>query len=62
LPELVPDEWLAPAGDPAALAAVIARLANDPGAGRRGREIVRRHAGAETVAQALRIAYDAACA
>jgi glycosyltransferase involved in cell wall biosynthesis len=62
LPELVPDEWLAPAGDPDALAAVISRLAEEPGAGPRGRELVRRHAGAETVAQALRTAYDAACA
>ena len=60
LPELVPDEWLAPAGDPDSLAAVISRLAAEPGAGARGREIVRRHAGAETVAQALRTAYDAA--
>jgi glycosyltransferase involved in cell wall biosynthesis len=62
LPELVPDEWLAPAGDPDALAAVISRLAEEPRAGQRGRELVRRHAGPETVAQALRTAYDAACA
>jgi glycosyltransferase involved in cell wall biosynthesis len=60
LPELVPDEWLAPAGDADALAAVVARLAGDAEAGARGRELVRRHAGAETVARALRTAYDAA--
>jgi glycosyltransferase involved in cell wall biosynthesis len=63
LPELVPDEWLAPAGDADALAAVIARLVADPGdAGARGRDLVRRHAGPDAVAQALRTAYDAACA
>ena len=60
LPELVPDEWLAPPGDADTLAAVIARVAREPGAGPRGRELARRHAGAETVAQALRTAYDAA--
>jgi glycosyltransferase involved in cell wall biosynthesis len=62
LPELVPDGWLAPAGDAAALAAVIARLAADPEAGPLGRELVRRHAGPEVVADALRTAYDAATA
>ncbi len=63
LPELVPDDWLAPAGDADALAAVIARLATDAGdAGARGRDLARRHAGPDAVAQALRTAYDAACA
>jgi glycosyltransferase involved in cell wall biosynthesis len=60
LPELVPDEWLAPPGDAASLAAVIARVARERDAGRRGRELARRHAGPETVARALRTAYDAA--
>lgn len=63
LPELLPGEWLAPAGDPDALAAVIGRLAADSGAaGARGRDLVRRHAGPDAVAQALRSAYHAACA
>lgn len=62
LPELVPDAWLAPVGDAGALATVIARLAADPDAGTLGRELVRRHAGPEVVARALRTAYDAATA
>ena len=62
LPELVPSEWLVPAGDPDALAAVIARLAAEPGAGARGRDLVRRAAGPDAVAQALRTAYEIACA
>jgi glycosyltransferase involved in cell wall biosynthesis len=62
LPELVPDAWLAPAGDAGALATVLARLAADPDAGALGRELVRRHAGPEVVARALRTAYDAATA
>jgi len=60
LPELVPDEWLAPPGDADALAAVIARIAREPAAGPRARELARHHAGAETVARALRTAYAAA--
>jgi len=62
LPELVPDAWLAPPGDAAELAQVISRLAADPEAGDRGRDLARRHAGPEAVAQALRTAYDAATA
>ena len=41
LPELVPDEWLAPPGDAAALARVIARVAADPAAGARALELAR---------------------
>src|SRR5579875_1979212 len=62
LPELVPDDWLAPAGDADALSTVIARLAADRDAGARGRELVRRHAGPAAVARALQTAYDAATA
>jgi glycosyltransferase involved in cell wall biosynthesis len=62
LPELVPDPWLAPAGDADALATVITRLAADADAGPLGRRLVQRHAGPEVVAQALRAAYAAASA
>jgi glycosyltransferase involved in cell wall biosynthesis len=62
LPELVPEEWLAPAGDPGRLAAVIRRLAADPQAGARGRERARDLAGPPAVARALRAAYAAASA
>lgn len=57
LPELVPDDWLAPPGDPAALAEVITRLRVDPDAGRRAREAVAAIAGPETVAPALAAIY-----
>jgi glycosyltransferase involved in cell wall biosynthesis len=62
LPELVPDPWLAPAGDADALSEVIGRLAADRDAGPLGRRLVQRHAGPEVVAQALRTAYAAASA
>jgi glycosyltransferase involved in cell wall biosynthesis len=62
LPELVPDDWLVPPGDPAALAALITRLAGDPQAGERGRELVERYAGPRAVAAALRTAYETATA
>jgi glycosyltransferase involved in cell wall biosynthesis len=60
LPELVPESWLAPPGDPAALAAVLARLAADPQAGARAREHVRERAAPDVVAGALRDVYAAA--
>ena len=62
LPELVPDPWLAPPGDAAALAALITRLAADPTAGERARLIVRDRAGPAVVAEALRAVYAAAMA
>jgi glycosyltransferase involved in cell wall biosynthesis len=59
LPELVPEGWLAPAGDPVALAGAIARLQGDPAAGetaiRRAREV----SAPEVVAPALRAVYAA---
>jgi glycosyltransferase involved in cell wall biosynthesis len=58
LPELVPDEWLAPPGDAAALAATIRRLLADPGAGARALEQVRAVAAPEVVAPALAAVYD----
>ncbi len=60
LPELVPDAWLAPAGDADSLARVIARLRDEPGAGEVARERVRAHAAPVVVGRALRDAYDAA--
>ncbi len=60
LPELLPDEWLAPPGDAAALARVIARLAADPDAGARALELARARTAPAVVAPALRALYDAA--
>ncbi len=60
LPELVPGDWLAPAGDPAALAAVLARLRGDRSAGERAIARVREVAAPEVAARALREVYDAA--
>jgi glycosyltransferase involved in cell wall biosynthesis len=53
LPELLPDGWLAPAGDPAALADVITRLRGDARAGALALERVRAIAAPEIVAPAL---------
>jgi glycosyltransferase involved in cell wall biosynthesis len=58
LPELVEPEGLVPAGDAAALARAIVRLAGDRAAGARGRERVRALCAPEVVAQALVEAYD----
>ena len=58
LPELVPDEWLAPVGDAVAFADVIRRLAADPGAGERARERAQRHAGPRAAAAALSVVYS----
>ena len=57
LPELVPDAWLAPPGDPAALAAVMARLREDRDAGAQAIDRARRATSAEVVAPALAAAY-----
>jgi glycosyltransferase involved in cell wall biosynthesis len=53
LPELIPDAWLAPPGDAAALAAVIARLRGDPRAGAAALARVREMTAPEVVAPAL---------
>ncbi len=57
LPELVANEGLVPAGDAAALARTIARLAGDRAAGLRGRERVRALCAPEVVADALGAVY-----
>ena len=62
LPELVPDEWLVPPGDPAALAAAITRLRRDPAAGARAIERVRALTAPAVVAPALAQIYARACA
>ena len=53
LPELVPDEWLAPADDPRALAGAIERVRRDPQAGNRAIERVRAIADPRVVASKL---------
>ena len=58
LPELVPTEWLAPSGDPAALAEIIVRLRGDAAAGQRAIDCVRALAAPEVVAPALAAIYD----
>jgi glycosyltransferase involved in cell wall biosynthesis len=58
LPELVPDAWLAPPGDAAALAAVIARLRGDASAGTEAITRARALTAPEIVAAALTAAYD----
>jgi glycosyltransferase involved in cell wall biosynthesis len=57
LPELVPEDWLASPGDPAALAEVLAALPGDPDAGERARAAVRAVAAPDVVAAALRDVY-----
>ena len=59
LAELVPDDWLAPAGDPAALGAVVGRLRGDRSAGERAIARVREVAAPEVAARALREVYGA---
>jgi glycosyltransferase involved in cell wall biosynthesis len=60
LPELVPDDWLAPPGDANALAAVIARVRGDATAAAVALERVRAVAAPEIVAPRLAAIYDAA--
>jgi glycosyltransferase involved in cell wall biosynthesis len=60
LPELIPDEWLVPAGDPAALAAALGRLREDAGrAGALAIEQARRLTDPGVVAQRLGRIYAA---
>ncbi|HTB70323.1 MAG TPA: glycosyltransferase family 4 protein [Solirubrobacteraceae bacterium] len=59
LPELVEDDALVPAGDAAALAQAIGRLAGDRAAGARGRERVRSVCAPSVVAEALAKVYAA---
>ena len=58
LPELVPDEWLSPPGDPGALAETIGRLRKDAEAGVAAIERVRALAAPEVVAPALAEVYE----
>jgi glycosyltransferase involved in cell wall biosynthesis len=58
LPELIPDDWLAPPGDAAALAEVILRVRSDPDARRRARERAEAVAAPAVVAPALAAVYD----
>jgi glycosyltransferase involved in cell wall biosynthesis len=58
LTDLLPADWLAPPGDPDALAAVIERLRADPGAGARALQRIRALAAPEVVAPALAAVYD----
>jgi glycosyltransferase involved in cell wall biosynthesis len=60
LPELVPEEWLVPAGDPGALAEAIGRLRADRNAGARAIERARAITAPDVVAAALSEVYDAA--
>jgi glycosyltransferase involved in cell wall biosynthesis len=57
LPELVPDRWLVAPGDPVALAAAIARVRGEQGAGEGAREHVLRLAGPDVVAPMLAAVY-----
>ncbi len=58
LPELVPDEWLSPPGDPRALAETISRLRKDAEAGATAIDRVRALAAPEVVAPALAEVYE----
>ena len=65
LPELVPEEWLVPPGDPDALAATITRLHRDEGAGAQAIARARAVAAPEVIAPRLAAIYskpDAGCA
>jgi glycosyltransferase involved in cell wall biosynthesis len=57
VPELVPEDWLAPPGDPRALAERIVRLRGDPRAGTLALERVRAVSAPEVVAPALAAVY-----
>ncbi len=58
LPELVPGDWLAPPGDPHALAERINRLRGDPAAGAAAIERVRGMCAPEVVARSLAAVYS----
>jgi glycosyltransferase involved in cell wall biosynthesis len=58
LPELVPGDWLAPPGDPPALAGAIERVIADAGAGARALDRARAVCAPEVVAPALAAVYD----
>jgi glycosyltransferase involved in cell wall biosynthesis len=62
LPELIPDDWLTAPGDAAALAATIAHIVGDPGAGARALERARAVTAPERVAPALAAVYEHALA
>ena len=62
LPELVPDQWLAEPGDPAALATVMRRIAGDPEAGPRAGARAQERCSPAATARGLAAAYDAAAA
>jgi glycosyltransferase involved in cell wall biosynthesis len=57
LPELIPGEWLAPAGDALSLAAVISRLHAAPTAGAEALTWARAKTAPDVVAPALAAAY-----
>jgi glycosyltransferase involved in cell wall biosynthesis len=57
LPELVPEDWLAPPGDRDALAERIVRLRGDAGAGAVALERVRRVCAPDVVAPTLAAVY-----
>jgi glycosyltransferase involved in cell wall biosynthesis len=60
LPELVPGDWLAPAGDALSLAVVISRLQADRSAGAQALARARTLTGPEVVAPALAAVYERA--
>jgi glycosyltransferase involved in cell wall biosynthesis len=62
LPELVPEPWLAPPGDPTALADVIAGIIADRTAGARALARAREVTSPEVIAPALAAIYDDAAA
>jgi glycosyltransferase involved in cell wall biosynthesis len=57
LPELVPDDWLVPAGDAAAMAGTIERVLGDASAGARARERAWAVCAPEAVAASLAAVY-----
>jgi glycosyltransferase involved in cell wall biosynthesis len=60
LPELVPDDWLAPPGDASALVDAIRRIVAEPGARQRALDRARVVCAPEAVAPALAAVYEAA--
>lgn len=57
LPEIVPADWLVPAGDPAAMAAALTQVSADPAAGARAAERAIQTTSPEVVAPALAAVY-----